>query len=201
MAEKITGVSIRNSKVTELTSVTFWMREAHMELIDKTTGEILTINRGGLYTPFPVPAYKVLARAKEHVANRILVCLVSHLGKSGRETFPSYSTIANETGCSRNSIRGGLQVLYEYGFVKVYQVKKGKQKRNIYYIQDACYDNRKMNKISHRFMPQISTCLRCRKPLTYGEIGQGLNETHHYGCGGITTKPKLTISESTKDDR
>ena len=39
-----------------------------MEKINKETGEILEIGRGGLYTPLPVPAYKVLVAAKEHIA-------------------------------------------------------------------------------------------------------------------------------------
>lgn len=160
-----------------------------MEYVNEETGEILTITRGGLYAPFPIPAYKVLAEAKEHVAKEVLMCLISHLGKSGRVSFPSYDTIARETGRSRSSLRTALQVLYDFGFVKVYQVQVGKRKRNKYYIQDSCYKSTLMTKRALGFLPRVATCLRCRAQLSLGEIGKGKNRTHHFGCGGVTTLP------------
>lgn len=160
-----------------------------MNLVNTETGEILEIKRGGLYAALPIPAYKILAQAKEHVAKDVLVCLVSHLGRWGAVCYPSYSTIARETGRSRNSIRSGLQVLYDFGFVRVYQVKQGKRLRNKYYIQQACYSTKLMNKAALRFLPKIATCLRCRERLSSGEIGFGKENSHHYGCGGITTLP------------
>jgi len=108
-----------------------------VEFVNKETGEILSIPRGGLYAPLPIPAYKVLVEAKEHIAKEVLTCLVSHLGKAGRGSFPSYDTIARETGRSRSSLRAALQVLYDFGFVRVYQVRIGKRKRNKYYVQDS----------------------------------------------------------------
>ena len=33
-----------------------------MREIDETTGEIFTIKPGGMYAPFPIPAYQVLAK-------------------------------------------------------------------------------------------------------------------------------------------
>lgn len=160
-----------------------------MEYVNKETGEILSIPRGGLYAPLPIPAYKVLVEANEHIAKEVLMCLVSHLGKGGRESFPSYDTIARETGRSRGSLRPALQVLYDFGFVKVYQFKKGKRKRNKYYIQDSCYQSKLMNSKALGYLPKVATCLRCRGVLTLGEIGYGIKKTHHYGCGGVTTLP------------
>lgn len=160
-----------------------------MEYVDTQTGEILNITQGGLYAPLPIPAYKVLVQAREHVAKDILICLVSHLGKRGKSSFPSYSTIARETGRSRSAIRDGLQVLYELGFVKVFQVKVGKRKRNKYYIQEACFSTDRMSKKALGYLPRVATCLRCRTPLSLGEIGYGMKSTHHFGCGGITTLP------------
>ena len=89
-----------------------------MLTINKTTGEINTIQPGGLYAPLPIPAYQVLARMGDHKAKDVLVCLVSHLGSNGTSAYPSYTTIAAEAGMSRNSIRKALDVLDEYGFIK-----------------------------------------------------------------------------------
>lgn len=161
-----------------------------MEYVDTETGEIITIGRGGLYAPFPIPAYKVLVLAREHVAKDILLCLISHLGKSGKSSYPSYSTIARETGRSRGAIRDGLQVLYELGFVKVYQFNISKRKRNKYYIQEACFSTKLMNKKALGYLPRVATCLRCRTSLSWGDIGFGSKNTHHFGCGGITTLAK-----------
>ena len=49
-------------------------------IVDESTGEILEIRSGGLYAPFPIPAYKVLAQVKLHKAQTLLTCLVSYLG-------------------------------------------------------------------------------------------------------------------------
>ena len=104
-----------------------------MESIDKTTGEILNIPRGGLYTPLPVPAYKVLVAAKKHIAKDVLLCIVSHLDKGGTKAFPSYTTIARESGHSKGSIKKALDVLYELEFLKVHQQPIGIRKRNFYF--------------------------------------------------------------------
>jgi predicted transcriptional regulator len=163
--------------------------ELILEYVNKVTGEILTIPRGGLYAPMPIPAYKVLVEANEHLAKEVLICLISHLGKGGRESYPSYDTISRETGRSRSSLRAALQVLYDFGFVKVYQIKIGRRKRNKYYIQDCCYQSKLMNKKALSYLPKVATCLRCRAVLTIGEIGEGSAKTHHFGCGGVTTLP------------
>lgn len=169
-----------------------------MEYVNTETGEILSIPRGGLYAPFPIPAYKVLVAANEHIAKEVLLCLISHLGKGGRESFPSYDTISRETGRSRGSLRPALQVLYDFGFVKVYQFKKGKRRRNKYYIQDSCYQSTLMNKAALGFMPKVATCLRCRASLSRGDIGQGKESTHHFGCGGVTTMPLADYPKSAR---
>ena len=71
------------------------------------------IKRGGLYSPFPIPAYQVLGKAKQYQAQKVLLCLVSHLGKGSNCVYPSYTTIAKSCGMSRNSISAGLTVLFE----------------------------------------------------------------------------------------
>ena len=60
------------------------------------------IKKGGLYSAFPIPAYQVLGKAKEYQAQKVLLCLVSHLGKGSNCVYPSYTTIARSCGMSRN---------------------------------------------------------------------------------------------------
>ena len=98
------------------------------------------IKKGGLYSAFPIPAYQVLGKAKEYQAQKVLLCLVSHLGKGSNCVFPSYTTIAKSCGMSRNSISAGLTVLFEYGFIKIFRFREGKKSRSKYYIQNACWD-------------------------------------------------------------
>ena len=44
-----------------------------MDEIKAFENEHLEISHGGLYTPFPVPAYKILVAARKHVAKEVLV--------------------------------------------------------------------------------------------------------------------------------
>lgn len=62
-----------------------------MEKIGLDTGEMLNIGPGGLYTPMPVPAYKVLSWAGQYQAPAVLNCLSSYLGKPNRKVWPSCS--------------------------------------------------------------------------------------------------------------
>lgn len=152
--------------------------------INKVTGEINSIQPGGLYAPLPIPAYQVLARMKDHQAQRVLISIVSHLGLNGRESFPSYTTIAKEAGVGRNAIRKALDVLVEYGFIKVFTFREGKKDRNKYFIQDAAFNTGLMNKvaISHRTFTAI--CRRCLAGMDRGGYGLGPAGATHYGCGG-----------------
>ena len=122
-----------------------------MRKIDTDTGEIFTIKPGGLYAPFPIPAYQVLTRLGDHHAARVLTCLVSHLGSNGWAVFPSYTTIAYESGVGRNSIRKSLDILLHLGFIKIITWREGREKRNIYLIQEAAYLSRIMNKYAKHY--------------------------------------------------
>ncbi len=155
-----------------------------MRTTNKKTGEINTIQPGGLYAAFPIPAYQVLARMGEHQAKNVLMCLVSHLGMNDTCVYPSYSTIAAEAGLSRNSIRKCLNILEEYGFIKTVYFRQGKKDRNKYYIQRAVYNSGLMNKYARRHRDVIAVCRRCGKFLNRGEFGQGPSFTAHFGCGG-----------------
>lgn len=167
--------------------------------INKLTGEINSIQPGGLYAPLPIPAYQVLARMKEHQAQRVLTCIVSHLGSNGRESFPSYTTIAWESGVGRNAIRKALDILIEYGFIKVFSFRQGKKDRNKYFIQDAAYNSGLMNKFAMNYRTMTAGCRRCGAGMDRGGYGASPNGPIHYGCGGSvkvwkTNDPNLQVS-------
>ena len=101
--------------------------------------------KGSLYTPFPVPAYQVLGKAREYQAQKVLLALVSYMGKNNNAVFPSYTTICKAAGMGRNSIRPALDVLHDYGFVKSVKYPAGIQARSKYFIQFSCWDTGRMN--------------------------------------------------------
>ena len=155
-----------------------------MQEIDSETGEILKIYKGELYSALPIPAYKLLARTGEHIAKDILVCLISFMGKGNRCVFPSYDTITKYSGRGRESVASGIRTLEEYGFIKKYTYRVGKQKKNKYYIQDSCYTETKMNKLALSHAEGVGRCGRCNAVVNYGNVGVGAVAHHHYGCGG-----------------
>jgi hypothetical protein len=161
--------------------------------------DTLIISRGGLYSAFPIPAYKILVAAGEHVAKDVLLCLVSHLGKSSRKTFPSISLIKRESGRGKTAVIAGVRTLEEFGFIKKFQMPIGdKRLRNIYFLQDACWNNDRMNRHALAFAPVVGRC-GCGAAVKLGEIGLGKYSYHHFGCGDEVTmlstrkKPDLKL--------
>ena len=145
-----------------------------MRTINKQTGEITTIKIKGLWSPFPIPAYKVLEKQKEWQAQRVLTCLVSFLGDSGFTVWPSYDAISARCGISRNGIRPALNVLLDNGFIKIGQWNEGKKERNKYYLQASCAHLKPTHK-----------CIDCGKALDGGGYGKDANARKvHWGCGG-----------------
>jgi hypothetical protein len=142
------------------------------------------IKKGGLYSAFPIPAYQVLGKAKEYQAQKVLLCLVSHLGKGSNCVYPSYTTIARSCGMSRNSISAGLTVLFEYGFIKIFRFRDGKKDRNKYYIQNACWDSSLMNEKALKQRAPIAVCIDCGVLMDRGGFGISPLGKIHYGCGG-----------------
>lgn len=166
-----------------------------MRKVDGNTGEIFTIKPGGMYSPFPIPAYQVLVRLREHQAARVLTCLISHLGSRGWEVFPSYTTISYEAGVSRNSIKGSLELLVELGFIKIGTWREGKKERNTYYIQEAAYNSGLMNKYARRYRDCEGVCRRCGASLDRGGFKPSGNNHVHIGCGG-SVKVKGILSRN-----
>ena len=156
-----------------------------MEKINTDTGEITTVKIKGLWSLFPIAAYQVLAAQKQWSAQKLLACFVSFLGRDGLCVFPSYVMISRTCGLSPNTIRKALDVLEDNGFVKTFYYKNGKKDRNKYYLQEACWDTNKMNKMAAASRKPTSKCLDCGKLMDKGGYGLSpkLGKTH-WGCGG-----------------
>lgn len=148
--------------------------------------EPLEIRKTGLYSPFPIHAYRILGLAKEHVAKDVLVCLISHLGQANKNKMvkPSYKTICRETGRSRNSVAKGIRTLLEYGFIRKKTIYEYKKKRNLYFIQECCYHLDLMNDKARFHLPVVARC-ECGGAVRLGEYGVGGDGLHHYGCGAV----------------
>ena len=153
----------------------------------------LHITKGGLYSPFPIPAYQILVEAKQHIAKDVLLCLVSHLGLGAKVAYPSYSTIALETGRSRGSISGAIKCLQDFGFIKKFQYTIDNKKHNRYYLQESCWNHDRMNKEALEYSPFIGRCA-CGQSVRLGEVGHGTKSYHHWGCGD---KVKLFSTKQT----
>lgn len=156
-----------------------------METIDEKTGEVTAIRVPGLWSHFPIRAYQSLGYAGEYKAQRILMCLVSHLGSSGWHVYPSYNTITKLAGVHKNYIRGGLDVLEEFGFNKGWRRGPSEGFRNQYALDPYMYQEEHFNELAKSFLPKPFYCLDCSLPVLRGETGQKPSATRiHYGCGG-----------------
>jgi len=140
--------------------------------------------KGSLYSPFPIPAYQVLGRAKQYQAQKVLLALVSFMGKSNNAVFPSYTTIAKSAGIGRNSIKAGLDVLHDYGFIKSVKFPVGIQARSKYFLQFSCWDSSRMNKSAMPYKKLIARCLACLSLLDRGDFAISPSGKVHWGCGG-----------------
>ena len=131
----------------------------------------INIGSGMLYSAFPIPAFKVLAKKEEWVAQRVLVGLVSFMGKNNRCVYPSYSTLQETLGMGRSSISSGLTTLKEYGFINIAQFKEGVRWRSKYYLQDACWDSSRMQKEVRVHTKKNGRCRACGELVDRGEYG------------------------------
>ena len=80
----------------------------------------------------PSPNGKTWLSLIQPTCASILLCLCSHAGKT-RESFPSYATIAEECGISRQSAIDGIAVLISFGFLR--KGDSTKHRTNIFVIQ------------------------------------------------------------------
>lgn len=147
--------------------------------------ESLDFSKGNLYSPFPIPAYQVLARARKYNAQKVLMALVSHMGYNSRCVWPTYTRIASVAGLGRQSISNGLSDLVEFGFIKIFHYREGKKERSKYYLQGACWNPAYMNSLARQFRVSKARCLACLLYVERSDYGFSGKTKVHYGCGGI----------------
>jgi hypothetical protein len=144
----------------------------------------------GLWAALPIPAFQVLARTENWVAQRVLLALVMHMGKDSNCVWPSYTSMQMDTGLGRTSISKGLTVLYEFDFIKIARFRDGKKSRSKYYLQDCCWDTRYMSEAAMRFRYKTAVCIECGELLDNGGYGMGRLGAVHWGCGGMVIKAR-----------
>lgn len=173
-----------------------------MRKINKETGEITDIRAIGLWSPFPIPAFKVLGEMREFKAQRLLTCLTSYLGSNGFYVWPTYEQIMRTSGLTRKSIRPALNVLQDLDFVEIYSNRKnlnGRWSNNKYLIKNTCYDINQFNHLATRHIQISHRCSGCGEGLSKGQFGSDeLSGYHpHWGCGGRVV-PLKALDRSVK---
>jgi predicted transcriptional regulator len=153
---------------------------------------LLNLPKGSLYSPLPIPAFQVLSNKSEFQAQKVLLALVLHMGKNNNCVYPSYTTIAETVGISRNSISKGLTVLYDLGFIRIARFPQGKQWRSKYYLQECCWVSNKMRKDVSNYRIKSYRCLACFKYLDKSGFGVSGDKKVHWGCGGIVFRVKTS---------
>lgn len=178
----------------------------NMESDNSLEGPINILN-GGLFSPFPIPAYQILIKAKEHSAKNVLLCFVSHLGmaKSSNCVWPSITTICKETKHTRTTVVRAYRTLVEFGFVRIGKYKTPHGWGNKYYIQNSCYHFSQMSYKALRYSPIFGYCEACNGFPKDGEVGSGLDAFVHYRCGGNVkkfdwVKRELFMPENTMEE-
>jgi hypothetical protein len=145
----------------------------------------------GLWAPLPIPAIKFLVRNGHRPASRILYAIVLHKGTPNAPIFPSYEALALYACVGENSIRGCLNTLQKYGFIKVTKMRSGKKEQNYYTILDKAY-NLELNPKAKNSQPQeVMICNSCwddieptKAEVYYSVDWEGRREKkfRHFGC-------------------
>ena len=164
----------------------------------------LNLAAGSLYAPLPIPAFQVLANAKEHNAQKVLLALVMHMGRNSNCVWPSYPQMMWVLGIGSTSVRNGLKVLETFGFIKISKWRQGKQERNKYYLQRCCWNSGLMADLAKKYRKKGYRCFACLALVDRGEFGFSDRKRVHFGCGGfvLVIKPRkalVTREEIDKD--
>jgi len=172
-----------------------------MESVNPYTGEITTHKIKGLWAHFPIRAYQALGNGGFYHAQRVLLCLVSHMGRDSWEVFPSYPTITALSGVHKNYIRGALDTLIAFEFIEVSRRKSLLGQHNLYRLNPQMYQEQYLNDLARSYLAKPLYCLDCHKPLLHGDVGilaSGMRT--HFGCGGtaITIDSKRRALARTK---
>jgi len=139
-----------------------------------------------LYAKVPVMAYNLLGDLKQYQAQKILACLCSYMDFDTYISWPGYKAIARRAGISKNSIRKGLDVLEELGFVKVSKRDTGGlRKSNQYLVKYYAYRPDLWNWEMASMLPKKGRCIDCAALVNLAQYETGPRGKHvHLGCGG-----------------
>lgn len=140
----------------------------------------------GVYVKVPVLAYNLLGTLKQYQAQRILVGLCSYMDYETNISWPGYPKLANRIGISTNSIRAGLDVLEQLGFVRITKKQtKGTWLSNEYLVKRYAYRPDLWNWESASMLPKVGRCIDCAKYVNLAQYESGPRGNHvHFGCGG-----------------
>ena len=148
----------------------------------------------GLWAPIPIPAIKFLVNKGHRPASRILYAIVLHKGRSKTGIFPSYETLGLYACVGENSIRGCLDILEKYKFIKVAKGREGKKERNYYEILDNAYQLDLNPKAKTKVAQEAMICDTCWMDVQPADIqtdiqktweGQTLVRKLHSGCNAL----------------
>lgn len=148
----------------------------------------------GLWAPMPIPAIKFLVSKGHRPASRILYAIVLHKGKSKTGIFPSYETLRLYANVGENSIRGCLDILEKYNFIKITKGRDGKKERNYYEILDHAYELNLNPKGKSKVVEEAMICNTCWKDVQPIDIktdvqknweGQTIVTKIHSGCSAL----------------
>jgi len=160
--------------------------------VDIHSSTLPFIRSGALYAGLPIPAFQVLAKARDHNAQKVLLALILHMGKNSNCVWPSYHQIMWIVGIGKSSVSRGLATLKDLGFIRIAKWRVGKEERNKYYIQECCYNSGLMSEKAKSFRIRNYRCFACLKLIDRGEFGFSSDKKVHFGCGGyvISIKPR-----------
>lgn len=140
----------------------------------------------GVYTKVPVLAYNLLGTLKQYQAQRILVGLCSYMDYETNLSWPGYPKLANRIGISTNSIRAGLDVLEQLGFVRITKKQtKGTWASNEYLVKRYAYRPDLWNWEAASMLPKVGRCIACANYVNLAQYESGPRGIPvHFGCGG-----------------
>jgi hypothetical protein len=148
----------------------------------------------GLWAPIPIPAIKFLVNKGHRPASRVLYAIVLHKGKTKSGIFPSYETIRLYASVGENSIRGCLDLLENYGFLRITKGRDGKKERNYYEILDKAYQLDFYPKAKSAEVLEVMICNTCWNDVQPSDIkseiqtdwyGQTQIQRRHLNCTGV----------------
>ena len=162
----------------------------------------------GLWAPIPIPAIKFLVSKGHRSASRVLYAIVLHKGKQKTGIFPSYETLRLYACVGENNIRGCLDILEKYNFIKITKGRDGKKERNYYEILDNAYQLNLNPKSKMQATQEAMICNTCWNDVQPGDIKTDIQQDWegrtsvrklHSGCTSTGGYHELIpITESTR---